>query len=200
MNLYPYQERLLVEGVPRKVIVAGRRTGKTTMLAWDAVQQASLNPGFKGLVLCANPGMRDATVQTILHLAEGYDFSIHNMDTLHFDNGARILVRWASPAAFSLSFIGCQYEKIWLEEPDAYNNPMEYVRGALICLNHSRDTKLLIMGTPIKKPSIFRELLIRGFSVGVMPSWLLPTWTPELEESLITTSGSAFAQEFLGAF
>ena len=196
MILLPHQERILRDPAPRKVISAGRRTGKSTMIALDAVERAIRNPGFKGLILCPTTSMKDDMVRLLLKAAEGWDFSISNMENLHFDNDATIRVRTANANCT----IGLELDKIWMEEPDLFKEPMGTINACQTSVDSHPDKQLLILGTPINKPSVFRTLWLRGFLVTMLPVWTIPGWTKELEDQLTVTAGSIFAHEFLGAF
>lgn len=207
-----YQEEILRCSAQKKVIHAGRRVGKSTALAVDALHKACTNSNFRVLIVAPYQDQVDL-------LFEQLDKHIENSLTLksaairraknpsqviEFANGSTIKGSTAGvkTGARANKIRGQDAHAIYLDETDML--AQEDLESILAILASHKDCYLWASGTPSGKREHFyrwvhdKSLGLKEFHFRSSES---PEWTPETEAWLRSTySAVAYAQEFDAEF
>ena len=151
--LFGPQLKMVRSPAKRKVVVAGRRGGKTEGCARDLIDQANRTRGVNCVYIAKTRGQAKNIIwNTLLEVLEdnGFRFHANNQElVISLDNRSRIFVGGANDEKQMEKFRGLHFKVIYLDEvqsfpPYIYEFISEVLEPTLI----DYDGQLVLVGTP----------------------------------------------------
>ncbi len=209
---YPYQEKFLNSDSDRKVFVAGRQVGKTTVETWEAIHDFATKPGTT--VLFIAPTQRQvfnfmeklkAEISEWIKNPDEYGLEYITKSEIEGTNGSRIM---GLPAANKGETIrGYTADTIIVDEAAFVDD--EVYTSALRPMLFTTDGKFVLVGTPWGKEGFFYSKFDEANDPEKDSPWFAQRVTTmenpdvpsrEIEEARRDLAQKEFEREILGQF
>lgn len=191
----PWQEKVLRSRARRMLILASRRSGKSTVAAHLAVHEALFHPGSTVLLISASMRQAMELLRVVKYVArQAGRAEVGNATELHLENGSRVISLSSEPATAR----GYTPNLIVVDEGAQVSDDMWNTLSPMVSMGRAR---IIVMSTPFGK----RGWMWAQWSEGgpdwerfEVPATMVPRIDPqELEAQRRTLGELKFQQEFM---
>ncbi len=178
----------------------GRDTGKSVVLATDALHFAFTNSGAQGLIAAPHQGHLDTIIEEIEFQLDSNAELMASVGVtkygkpkikrspyfrLEFTNGSVLNFRPAGP--YGDAFRSLHVERVWVDE-GAWLTEKAW-KALRQCLKAKGTLRIYSTPNGLRDTTYYRLTNLKTFKVFRWPSWLNPTWSGERERELLEFYG-----------
>lgn len=154
-RLFQEQLQFIEDTSKKKVLICGRRSGKTTALAYLLVIRAITEPRFRGAYVCltrqvAKDNLWGDLKQILDEFEIPYKPYVNALEIRFLDNGSLIKLTGCETEADADKFRGQKYDLVAIDEAKSYPTTLLriLIKEVLGPLMHDKGGTMILMGTP----------------------------------------------------